>query len=34
MTAVGSPTYVRNLNRIERDVFYLPESEIELPGWI
>lgn len=28
------PRYVRNLHRIERDVFFVEESEIELPGWL
>jgi hypothetical protein len=28
------PRYVRNLNRIERDIFFVDESEIDLPGWI
>ena len=28
------PTYIRNLNRIERDFLGVPESRIELPGWM
>jgi hypothetical protein len=28
------PLYVKHLHRIERDLFFVPESEIELPGWI
>lgn len=28
------PRYVRNLNTVERDFLSVPESEIELPGWL
>jgi hypothetical protein len=28
------PSYVRNLNRVERDYLLVPESEIELPEWV
>lgn len=28
------PKYVQNLNRIERDCFFVPETTIELPEWI
>lgn len=28
------PKYVRNLHRIERDLFGVPEADIELPAWI
>lgn len=28
------PRYVKNLHRIERDLFFVEESEIELPDWI
>jgi hypothetical protein len=28
------PTYVRNLNRVERDLFGLRPTEIELPHWV
>lgn len=28
------PRYVRNLHRIERDCFQVPETPIELPSWI
>lgn len=28
------PKYVRNLHRVERDIFGVPESDIELPDWI
>jgi hypothetical protein len=28
------PRYVRNLRRVERDMIGVPESDIELPGWI
>jgi hypothetical protein len=28
------PRYVKNLHRVERDMFGVPESDIELPGWI
>ena len=28
------PDYVKNLHRVERDMLNVPESEIELPGWI
>lgn len=28
------PSYVRHLHRIERDLFGVPPSEIELPAWI
>jgi hypothetical protein len=28
------PQYVRNLHRVERDLFGGHESEIELPGWM
>lgn len=28
------PRYVRHLHRVERDMFGVGESEIELPGWI
>jgi hypothetical protein len=27
------PVYVRNLHRVERDLFGVPETEIELPPW-
>jgi hypothetical protein len=28
------PTYVHNLNRVERDLFGLPPTEIDLPSWV
>lgn len=28
------PRYVRNLHRVERDMFGVPETDIELPAWI
>lgn len=28
------PRYVKNLHRVERDLFAVEETEIELPGWI
>lgn len=28
------PTFVERLHRIERDLFGVPETEIELPNWI
>jgi hypothetical protein len=28
------PSYVRNLNKVERDLLSVPESDIELPSWI
>jgi hypothetical protein len=28
------PRYVRNLHRVERDLFGVAESEIELPAWV
>lgn len=28
------PRYVRNLHRVERDLFLVPETVIELPSWI
>jgi len=28
------PKYVRNLHRVERDHLGVPETEIELPGWV
>ncbi len=28
------PRYVRNLNRVERDILGVAETEVELPGWI
>jgi hypothetical protein len=28
------PTYVDNLNRVERDLFDLPPTEIDLPPWV
>jgi len=28
------PQYVKNLHRIERDIYATDETEIELPGWI
>ncbi len=28
------PRYVGNLNTVERDFFNVPESDIELPGWV
>lgn len=28
------PRYVRNLHEVERDMFAVEETEIELPGWI
>lgn len=28
------PRYVRNLNAVERDDFFLPPTTIELPSWI
>ena len=28
------PRYVQNLNRVERDILSVAETEIELPGWI
>lgn len=28
------PRYVRNLHRIERDCFQLPETTIAMPSWI
>lgn len=31
---VDLPEYVSNLNRVERDVLLVPETEIELPSWI
>lgn len=28
------PKYVRNLNRVERDFLFVPETTIELPEWV
>lgn len=28
------PRYVRNLHRVERDIYAVGETEIELPGWV
>jgi len=28
------PRAIENLHRVERDIFVLPETEIEIPGWI
>lgn len=28
------PRYVRNLHRVERDLLEVPETQIELPGWV
>lgn len=28
------PRYIRNLHRVERDMFRAPESKIDLPGWM
>lgn len=32
--AQAIPTYLKNLNQVERDLFGVAESEIELPSWI
>ena len=28
------PRYVANLHTLERDEFFVPESDIDLPSWI
>jgi hypothetical protein len=28
------PRIVRNLHRVERDMFDVPETDIELPPWV
>lgn len=28
------PKYIANLNRVERDMFAVPESEIDFPNWV
>lgn len=28
------PKYVRNLHRVERDMFHVPESQIDMPDWM
>jgi len=28
------PRFIRHLNRVERDVLQVPETDIELPAWL
>ncbi len=32
--AIEIPQYVKNLHRVERDLYAIDETEIELPGWV
>jgi hypothetical protein len=32
--AIDFPKYIRNLNTVERDIFFIHETEFEIPHWI
>jgi len=32
--AVEIPRYVKNLHRVERDIYAIEETVVELPGWV
>ena len=32
--AAEIPQYVKNLHRVERDIYAIDETEVELPSWV